>query len=200
MKPNLNNDGVRAHLLNCETERKKHKDENHEIKVAADTKTESIKRKCEICKKPMKADLNGDGVRGHLLKCENERKKHEAEMREIKYWGDKLGNIASVLSLSADHNLLFVGHENGNIKIWHNDVLLKSIESHKGAIFSVNKNGKWLFSGGWDKTINVQEISEDVDGVDVTAVGSIACNSTTTALLYWHGKLFVGQADRIIKV
>ncbi|KAK6131520.1 hypothetical protein DH2020_034727 [Rehmannia glutinosa] len=113
---------------------------------------------------------------------------------------DKLGNIASVLSLSADHNLLFVGHESGNIKIWHNDVLLKSIETHKGAIFSVNKNGKWLFSGGWDKTINVQEISEDADGVNVTPVGSIACNSTTTALLYWHGKLFVGQADRIIKV
>ncbi|KAG8378229.1 hypothetical protein BUALT_Bualt08G0116000 [Buddleja alternifolia] len=113
---------------------------------------------------------------------------------------DKLGNVASVLSLSAEHNSLFVGHENGTIKIWHNDVLLKSIQTHKGAVFSVRKNGKWLFSGGWDKTINVQEIPENVDGVDVAPVGTIACNSTITALVYWEGKLFVGQADRIIKV
>ncbi|GFP89848.1 NAD kinase 2 chloroplastic [Phtheirospermum japonicum] len=69
---------------------------------------------------------------------------------------DKVGNVASVLSLLADHNLLFVGHENGSIKIWHNDVLVKSEQTHKGAIFSVSKLGKWLFSGGWDKTINVQ--------------------------------------------
>lgn len=30
---------------------------------------------------------------------------------------DKLGNVVSVSSLSADHSLLFVGHENGNIKV-----------------------------------------------------------------------------------
>ena len=31
-------------------------------------------------------------------------------------------------------------------------------------------------------------------------VGSIASDSAVTALLYWQGKLFVGCADRIIKV
>ncbi|KAL0326134.1 UNVERIFIED_CONTAM: hypothetical protein Sradi_5182700 [Sesamum radiatum] len=113
---------------------------------------------------------------------------------------DKPGNVGSVLSLSMDHHLLFVGHENGSIKIWHNDVLMKSTQTHKGAVFSVSKKGKWLFSGGWDRTISLQEISEDVDGMEVTPVGSIACNSTITALLYWQGKLFVGQADTTIKV
>ncbi|GFP93925.1 putative F-box/LRR-repeat protein at1g56400 [Phtheirospermum japonicum] len=49
---------------------------------------------------------------------------------------DKFGNAASVLPLSADHNLLFVGHENGS------------------------KMGKWLFSGGWDKTFNVQPMKK----------------------------------------
>ena len=35
-------------------------------------------------------------------------------------------------------------------------MLLKSKESHKGAIFSVGMEGKWLFTGGWDKVVNVQ--------------------------------------------
>ncbi|CAA0809968.1 zinc ion binding [Striga hermonthica] len=112
----------------------------------------------------------------------------------------QFGNVGSVLSLSADRDLLFVGHENGIVKMWHNDVLLKSTQTHKGAVFSVGKKGKWLFSGGWDKSINVQEISEDVSGVDVIAVGSIPCNSTITSLVYCNGKLFVAQADSIIKV
>ncbi|KAL6515509.1 hypothetical protein OROHE_018543 [Orobanche hederae] len=113
---------------------------------------------------------------------------------------DKTGNVASVLSLSADNDLLFVGHDNGRIKIWHDDILVETTQAQRGAIFSIGKKGKWLFSGGLDKKINIQEISEDVNGVDVTPVGSIPCDSTITALLYWHGKLFVGQADRSIKV
>ncbi|PIN22016.1 Microtubule binding protein YTM1 (contains WD40 repeats) [Handroanthus impetiginosus] len=113
---------------------------------------------------------------------------------------DKIGNVSSVLSLSVEHHSLYVGHENGSIKIWRNDILLKSIQAQKGAVFSVSKNGKWLFSGGWDKTVSIQEISENDDGIEVTPVGSIACNSTITALVYWQGKLFVGQADRTIKV
>ncbi|KAG6388645.1 hypothetical protein SASPL_150077 [Salvia splendens] len=113
---------------------------------------------------------------------------------------DKLGNVVPVSSLSADHNFLFVGHDNGNITIWHDDVLVKSTRSHEGSVFSVATNGGCLFSGGWDKKINVQQVSEAADGVDVVPLGAIACNSPITALLYRHGKLFVGQADRIIKV
>lgn len=41
-------------------------------------------------------------------------------------------------------------------QIWYNDVLVKSTRSHEGSVFSVAKNGKWLFSGGWDKKISVQ--------------------------------------------
>ncbi|KAL3840041.1 hypothetical protein ACJIZ3_024632 [Penstemon smallii] len=93
---------------------------------------------------------------------------------------DQLGNISSILSLSAENQSLLVGHENGGV-------------------FSVCKKGKWFFSGGWDKTVSVQEISEDGDGMDIAPLGSITCNSTITTLVYWEGKLFVGQADRIVK-
>lgn len=82
-------------------------------------------------------------------------------------------------------------------QIWQNDVLLKSTRSHEGSVFSVTTNGKWLFSGGWDKKIIVQEVAEAADGTDVVSLGTISSNSPVTALLYWHGKLFVGEADRI---
>lgn len=82
-------------------------------------------------------------------------------------------------------------------------MLIKTKQSHKGAIFAVGMEGKWLFTGGWDKVVNVQElIGDDSDEfqLDTMDLGSISCNSVTTALLYWQGKLFVGQADRITKV
>ncbi|KAL2503615.1 zinc ion binding [Abeliophyllum distichum] len=113
---------------------------------------------------------------------------------------ETLGNVTSVLALAADNNLLLVAHENGCIKIWHNDLLVKSLKTHNGAVFSTSKKGRWLFTGGWDKTINLQEISEVGDQIDTMPVGSIACDSVITALIYWQEKLFVGQSDRVIKV
>lgn len=41
------------------------------------------------------------------------------------------------------------------MQIWHNDVLVKSSQLHNGAVFSISKSGKWLFTGGWDKTISM---------------------------------------------
>ncbi|XP_051123452.1 uncharacterized protein LOC127246240 [Andrographis paniculata] len=113
---------------------------------------------------------------------------------------DKTESMLPVSCLSAEHSELYVGHDNGCIKIWRNDLLLKSTQTHKGAVFSISKKGKWLFSGGWDKTITLQEISEHRDGLEVTPVGSIACNSAVTALLYQQEKLFVGQANKTFKV
>ncbi|KZV28821.1 hypothetical protein F511_06255 [Dorcoceras hygrometricum] len=113
---------------------------------------------------------------------------------------DKLGKVASITSLSAEHHLLFVGHENGCLKVWHNNVLLQSTQPHNGSVFSVRKKGKWLFSGGWDKKIYVQEVSEDGEGMSSIPVGTIACDSVVIALMYWEGNLFVGQADKTIKV
>ena len=46
----------------------------------------------------------------------------------------------------------------------------------------------------------LQEISGDDLQVETFQVGSIASDAVITALLYWEGKLFVGSADRIIKV
>ncbi|XP_057503100.1 uncharacterized protein LOC130786751 [Actinidia eriantha] len=113
---------------------------------------------------------------------------------------DAPGNLASVLSLAAYGDALVVAHENGCLKIWRNNMLLKSKESHKGAIFAVGMEGKWIFTGGWDKVVNVQELLEDEFQIDAMDFGSIACDSVITALFYWQGKLFVGQADRITKV
>ncbi|KAM7511113.1 hypothetical protein LguiB_009988 [Lonicera macranthoides] len=113
---------------------------------------------------------------------------------------DTLGNVASVLSIAADGNMLIVAHENGSIKIWSNDALLKSTLAQNGAILSVSMEGKWLFTGGWSKTISVQELSGNESQMeDVIQIGSIACDSVVTSLLYRQGKLFVGQADRVIK-
>ncbi|RVX11646.1 hypothetical protein CK203_015764 [Vitis vinifera] len=128
---------------------------------------------------------------------------------------DTPGNVISVLSLKADHHMLLAAHEDGCLNaprcsimkslakrglIWRNDVFMKSIQAHNGAVFAVGMEGKWLFTGGWDKSVNVQEISGDDLQIEAFPVGSIASDSTVTALLYWQGKLFVGCADRIIKV
>lgn len=110
------------------------------------------------------------------------------------------GKVTSVLSLAAYDQVLAVAHENGSIKIWRNNALLKCAQAHKGAIFSVCLSGKWLFTGGWDKVVSVQELLSDEFHVDAIPIGSIACDAVITALSYWKGKLFVGQADRVIKV
>lgn len=110
------------------------------------------------------------------------------------------GNVTSVLSLAAYGRVLAVAHENGFIKIWRNNAVLKCARVHNGAIFSVGVGGKWLFTGGWDKAVNIQELLIDEFQADAIPIGSIACDAVVTALLYWQGKLFVGQADRIIKV
>lgn len=35
-------------------------------------------------------------------------------------------------------------------------MFMKSIKMHNGAVFASGMEGKWLFTGGWDKTVNVQ--------------------------------------------
>ena len=35
-------------------------------------------------------------------------------------------------------------------------MFMKSIQAHDGAVFAVAMEGKWLFTGGWDKSVNVQ--------------------------------------------
>lgn len=113
---------------------------------------------------------------------------------------DTPGNVTSVLSLSADQRMLVAAYENGSIKIWKNDVFKRSLQVQDGSIFALDLEGKWLFSGGWNRTINVQELLGDELQVDARPVGSIACDSVVTALLNWQGKLFVGYADKLIKV
>lgn len=49
-------------------------------------------------------------------------------------------------------------------------------------------------------TIDKQELSEDIFHVDPRPIGSIPCGSVVTVLLFWQGKLFVGSADRLVKV
>ncbi|XP_010269042.1 PREDICTED: uncharacterized protein LOC104605824 isoform X2 [Nelumbo nucifera] len=87
-----------------------------------------------------------------------------------------------------------------SLKMWRNDVLERSIQIENGAILAIELEGQLLFAGGWNKTVYVQEISGDELQIDTQKIGSIACSSVITALLYWQGKLFVGFADGTIKV
>ncbi|WOH02200.1 hypothetical protein DCAR_0521589 [Daucus carota subsp. sativus] len=113
---------------------------------------------------------------------------------------DSPGNMASVLSLSADQNMLVAAYENGHVKVWRDNLLVKSTAAQEGAVFSVCMKAMLIFTGGWSKTVTIQQVQGDNNLTDVIPIGSIACNSVVTALSYWQGKLFVGQADRTIKV
>nr|GEV45938.1 zinc ion binding protein [Tanacetum cinerariifolium] len=113
--------------------------------------------------------------------------------------GEEAPTCGSVLSLAAHTYTVVAGHENGCIKIWNNDVPLSPISAHPNSIFSIYMEGDWLFSGGWNKTVVVQKVSGEESRVDVTEIGTISGDSVVTALLYWQGRLFVGQADKIIK-
>ncbi|GKU87756.1 hypothetical protein SLEP1_g2101 [Rubroshorea leprosula] len=110
------------------------------------------------------------------------------------------GSMTPVLALGADQHILVAAHENGSIKVWRDDIFWKSIQIHNNSIFAIDMDGQWLFTGSWDKTVNVQELVGDDFEMDARHVGSIPCHSTITSLLFWEGKLFVGFADRMIKV
>ncbi|KAJ4835484.1 hypothetical protein Tsubulata_029625 [Turnera subulata] len=113
---------------------------------------------------------------------------------------DMPGTIVSVQSLAVNQNILIAACENGHIKVWRNDVFMRSTQLHNGAIFAISMEGKWLFSGGWDKIVNVQELSGDEFHVDIRPVGSFPESSVVTTVLCWQGKLFVGYGDRTVKV
>ncbi|XP_050126098.1 uncharacterized protein LOC126603331 isoform X3 [Malus sylvestris] len=113
---------------------------------------------------------------------------------------DTSGTVASVLSLAVDRHMLIATHDNGCVKVWRNDVFMKSIKMHNGAVFASGIEGKWLFTGGLDKTVNVQELSGDEFQIDSRLIGSIPCDSVITTLLGWQGKIFVGCANRNIVV
>ncbi|KAI6690970.1 hypothetical protein NL676_027798 [Syzygium grande] len=110
------------------------------------------------------------------------------------------GSMSPVLSITGERHFLVAVHENGSIKVWKNDVYIKSAKVHNSAIFAVSLEGKWLITGGREKTINIQELSGDELHVDIRPVGSIPCGSVVTALLSWQGKIFVGCANRSAKV
>ncbi|KDP32850.1 hypothetical protein JCGZ_12142 [Jatropha curcas] len=110
------------------------------------------------------------------------------------------GTVTSVLSIIIRQNTLVAAHESGHIKVWRNDRFMKSMQLHSGAVFAIDMEGGCLFTGGWDKTIKVQELSGDEFQVDVRSIGSIPGSSVVTSLLYRQGKLFVGHGDRTIKV
>ncbi|KAJ9166701.1 hypothetical protein P3X46_021411 [Hevea brasiliensis] len=72
---------------------------------------------------------------------------------------DVPGTVTSVLSLFVSQNQLVAAHENGHLKVWRNDMFLKSMQPHNGAIFAIGMEGRYLFSGGWDKAVNIQEMN-----------------------------------------
>ncbi|OAY76403.1 Myosin heavy chain kinase A, partial [Ananas comosus] len=110
------------------------------------------------------------------------------------------GSFSPILSLSAQSGWVISSYENGFIKIWRNDVLLRAEKIHNGSIYALQMDNNCFFTGGWDKLINIQELSENESEVDLRNIGSIVCDSFITSLLYWQGKLFVGLSNKEIKV
>ncbi|KAM0946355.1 putative [Myosin heavy-chain] kinase chromatin regulator PHD family [Dioscorea sansibarensis] len=109
-------------------------------------------------------------------------------------------NLNPVLSLSVHCNILASSYENGNLKLWRNNTLVKTMQIQNGSLFALDMDTKWLFTGGWNEIIDIQELSENDLEVDIKPVASINCDSIITCVLHWHGKLFVGLANKEIKV
>lgn len=114
--------------------------------------------------------------------------------------GDDSSGSPPILSLSLDRHLLVSAHENGSIKMWKNDSFVRSMKIQDGAIFALQIDTKWLFTGGWNKLVDIQEFSENELQMDIRTVGSITCDSVITSILYWHEKLFVGLSSKEIRV
>lgn len=110
------------------------------------------------------------------------------------------GSTAPVLSISTEVNFVVSSHENGCLKIWKDDVLVKSEKIQNASIYAVKLNGKWLYTGGLGKVINIQELLEEESEVEIRDVASIACDSVVTSILYWDERLIVGFSNREIKV
>ncbi|CAN6355124.1 unnamed protein product [Urochloa humidicola] len=113
---------------------------------------------------------------------------------------DTTGSIAPVLSISTEANFVVSSYENGYFKIWKNDVLIKSEKLQNGAIYAIKLSGKWFYTAGWDKVINIQELLEDESEVELRDVASITCDSIITSILSWDERLIVGLSNRDIKV
>ncbi|CAN6350965.1 unnamed protein product [Urochloa humidicola] len=113
---------------------------------------------------------------------------------------DTTGSIAPVLSISTEANFVVSSYENGYFKIWKNDVLVRSEKRQNGAIYAVKLSGKWFYTAGWDKVINIRELLEDESEVELRDVASITCDSIITSILSWDEKLIVGLSNRDIKV
>ncbi|GAU25904.1 hypothetical protein TSUD_376230 [Trifolium subterraneum] len=110
------------------------------------------------------------------------------------------GEMKSILAITANRDFLVAAYENGCIKVWRNDVFMNSKTLHSGAIFAMSMHGKWLYTGGWDKNVNIQELSGDELELNVNAFGSIPSSSVVTAILCSREKLYVGYGDKSIKV
>ena len=113
---------------------------------------------------------------------------------------DAPGSIAPVLSISTEANFVVSSYENGCLKIWKDDVLVKSEKLQSASIYAVKLNGKWLYTGGLNKAVNIQELLEDESELEIRDVASISCDSIVTSILYWDEKLIVGLSNREIKV
>ncbi|KAH9623191.1 hypothetical protein KSS87_001356 [Heliosperma pusillum] len=112
---------------------------------------------------------------------------------------DTPGIVTPVLRLYAEENVVVAAYDKGLLKIWMNDVLTSSKDVHNGAILALAMEGSWLFSAGWDRIVRVQEIKRAGADTEIRDVGSIACDSVITALMYVQGILLVGCSNRLIK-
>ncbi|CAI9266659.1 unnamed protein product [Lactuca saligna] len=118
------------------------------------------------------------------------------------------GHKSVVSTLAVCDEVLYSGSWDGSIRLWClSDHSPLAVLGEEEAAASPSPFGSILCLALHNQTLvaahengYIKKLSGDDDDDDATEIGSISGDSVVTALLYWQGKLFVGQADRIIKV
>jgi preprotein translocase subunit SecA len=106
-------------------------------------------------------------------------------------------HLSAVHALTMCNGTLIAVYNNGWLKVWKDDILLKSLQVHNDAIISADAEHDWIFIGSWDKTIKAFNINTILENPTPKVID---CNSVVTSLLLHQGKLFAGFANKAIKV
>lgn len=106
-------------------------------------------------------------------------------------------HLSAVHAITMCNGTLIAVYNNGWLKVWKDDILLKSLQVHNDAIIAADAAHDWVFIGSWDKTIKAFNINTILENPTPKVID---CNSVVTSLLLHQGKLFAGFANKDIKV
>lgn len=106
-------------------------------------------------------------------------------------------HLSPVHALTMCNGILIAVYYNGWLKVWQDDILLKSLQVHNDAILAAEAEHDWIFIGSSNKTIKAFHINTILENPTPKVID---CNSVVTSLLLHQQKLFAGFANKDIKV